>query len=226
LKSLNLSHNKLEFIPDDFVELKHLQFLDISHNLITSRGLPPLLAKMNINVFIAHSNKITVMDDVLCDFLLQAKEVDVSSNPWTSSELSLLNSHHAGDQKDILKGWKIREQDGRNSSTGLSGFFKRLSLKSSKDEKAETKPADADNDDKIKERSDLNTNAEFPLVNSLPERTTEILSVPTRIRSPKKIPLKPSPAQQLGKPGSTNSFSSLAGTDSLIRPRKRKGVVQ
>jgi hypothetical protein len=111
LTVLDLSHNKLDFISDDFVSLSNLKSLNLSYNHLTSRGIPPAIYQMKLSVFKANSNQLTRMCTEFQTFLLAIEMINVDDNPWVDAELYILvgQAEQTG-QKKILKKWKGAEE--------------------------------------------------------------------------------------------------------------------
>lgn len=80
ITELNVSHNQLSGLPDEFSELRDLQHLDISHNYFVS--LPRCIFKLSrLSNFSARKNYITDVDAARLSEVATLEEVDLRENP-------------------------------------------------------------------------------------------------------------------------------------------------
>jgi len=80
LEMLNITHNKLTSLPEEFSNLVHLKRLNISHNNFLS--LPAAVHRMSrIQEINAQSNQIAELNLIRLKGLPHLKEIDVRENP-------------------------------------------------------------------------------------------------------------------------------------------------
>ncbi|XP_075447261.1 leucine-rich repeat and calponin homology domain-containing protein 1 isoform X4 [Ascaphus truei] len=91
LEALNLYHNCIKMIPDAFVNLQILTYLNISRNQLSF--LPACLCGLPLKVLIASNNKLGSLPEEIGQ-LQQLMELDVSCNEITSlpQQIGLLKS--------------------------------------------------------------------------------------------------------------------------------------
>lgn len=86
LVSLNLSHNELNFVPDQIIKLYKLHSLHVSNNNLTS--LPSGIGNLrNLKVFSASDNKISILPGSIKKWKLQ--NLDLSNNSLQPCSQSL-----------------------------------------------------------------------------------------------------------------------------------------
>lgn len=112
LSDLNVSENKLDYLPDDFVDLKNLKFLNLSNNSLTLRSLPTQMLEWKTLSFLDIShNKFVKLSQALADLLFAAESITIHDNPWENVELQKLSSESTEEHSKAL----LRDLIGRAS---------------------------------------------------------------------------------------------------------------
>lgn len=194
LTILDLSFNKLDYLSDDFVNLSNLKSLNLSFNILTSRGIPQCINKMKLSVLKLNSNKLTAMCSEFQKFLLGIETFNIEDNPWIDVELHPLSGLAESEQKKFLMKWK-REEELKSSENDFV-----LIRKSTELTKAE---ADCESEP---DRLPIN----LPGTHHGDSMEEELLELPNRTGGPLKqfIRARPPPRKPLPIPEESPAYAS------------------
>jgi len=107
LEMLNITHNKLSSLPEEFSNLVHLKKLNISHNNFLT--LPPAVHRMSrIQEVNAQSNQIAELNLIRLKGLPNLKEINVKENPIRPA---VREAVHYGDLKFEVKLSDVEDSD-------------------------------------------------------------------------------------------------------------------
>ncbi|KAJ3367503.1 hypothetical protein HDU91_001363, partial [Kappamyces sp. JEL0680] len=121
LSDLDLSGNRLDYLPDDLCCLTNLKFVNLSNNLLTLRSFPAgFLDQAALSSIDVSENRMTQMTTELAQFLVKAESAIIHTNPWESSDLRNMAADASDEQvKKMLSTLLSNTASGKDRSPAL-----------------------------------------------------------------------------------------------------------